>query len=217
MFFLYHEEAGKESLELSQESFQHLKARRVKRGELLSLRNFKDRKDYSYEILSLSKKSAELKLIKTTLLAEEKLSALLAWAVVDSNVIEKTLPSLNELGLKKLILVYCDFSQKNIFLNLERFRKILISSSQQCGRNSLMEIEIFQSSDDFLKNYPHSALVDFQGQALENAKEELLLIGPEGGFSERERELFFKKFTLKAPYILRSNTALLGVLSKQIL
>lgn len=217
MFFLFHEEAGHEYLELSQENFQHLKARRVKSGEILSLRNFKDGKNYNYEILALSKKSAELKLIESTLLPEEKLSYSLAWAVVESSVIEKTLPSLNELALKKLILVYCDFSQKNISLNLERFRKILIASSQQCGRSSLLELEILQSSDEFLEKYPSSALIDFQGQALEKSKDEVLLIGPEGGFSERERALFSKKFTLKSPYILRSNTALLGVLSKKIL
>ena len=134
----------------------------------------------------------------------------MAWAVVEPSVIEKTLPSLNELGIAKIIFVYSDFSQKNIRLDLARFERILINSSQQCGRNSIPKIEVLSSSNELLQKYPNTVLIDFEGKSLEIFdKNEIPFIGPEGGFSENERKKFSKSYALNLPYILRSNTAIL--------
>lgn len=217
MVFLFSLNAGSQNIEIINEQFLHLKARRVRVDEILNVRNLKDGFNYKYKIQNIDRRSAELTLISKEFIEDLSSNLSIAWAVVESGVIEKTLSPLNELGVKKLILVYCDFSQKNIRLNLERFEKILISSSQQCGRNSILQIEILNSTDDFLKIYPNSALVDFNAPDLENSSDEIMFIGAEGGFSQRERGLFSKKFSLKSPYILRSNTALLGIISKKIL
>ncbi|MFH5330682.1 16S rRNA (uracil(1498)-N(3))-methyltransferase, partial [Campylobacter coli] len=42
MQFLYHKQAGEEILKLKGEEFAHLKARRIKESEILSLRNLED-------------------------------------------------------------------------------------------------------------------------------------------------------------------------------
>ncbi|EGS1364253.1 16S rRNA (uracil(1498)-N(3))-methyltransferase, partial [Campylobacter coli] len=50
MQFLYHKQAGEEILKLKGEEFAHLKARRIKENEILSLRNLDDDFIYEYKI-----------------------------------------------------------------------------------------------------------------------------------------------------------------------
>ncbi|ALV23852.1 16S rRNA m3U1498 methyltransferase [Campylobacter iguaniorum] len=214
MRFLYDINAGNESLEIKGESFNHLKARRVKLGERIEIRNLQDGYSYLYEIKELGR-SAVCELVFRSLPKSEESDFSVVWAVVEPSVIEKTLPSLNELGVAKIIFVYTEFSQKNIKLDLARFERILISSSEQCGRNSIIKFEIFKSVDELLEVYKSVALVDFGGESLQNANAgELLFVGAEGGFSDSERAKFEHKFSLKCKNILRSNTAIISVVSK---
>ncbi|MEE3776414.1 16S rRNA (uracil(1498)-N(3))-methyltransferase [Campylobacter sp. CX2-4080-23] len=215
MKFIYHKGAGSENLKIDGDGFSHLKALRLSEGKRVDIRNLKDGYSYIYEISTIDRHVATLLLIFKSLILPMEHKFELAWAVVDSSVIEKSLPSLNELGVGRLNLVYCEFSQRNIKLNLERFERILISSSQQCGRNSLMEISIFHSVDEFLGYKKDIALIDFGGENLDNYKMDyMLFVGPEGGFSQSEREKITMKFALNSPYILRSNTAIISVASR---
>lgn len=215
MKFIYHKGAGSENLKIDGDGFSHLKALRLSEGKRVDIRNLKDGYSYIYEISTIDRHVATLLLIFKSLILPVEHKFELAWAVVDSSVIEKSLPSLNELGVGRLNLVYCEFSQRNIKLNLERFERILISSSQQCGRNSLMEISIFHSVDELLGYKKDVALIDFGGENLDNYKMDyMLFVGPEGGFSQSEREKIAMKFALNSPYILRSNTAIISVASR---
>ncbi len=215
MKFIYHKGAGSENLKIDGDGFSHLKALRLSEGKRVDIRNLKDGYSYIYEISTIDRHVATLLLIFKSLILPMEHKFELAWAVVDSSVIEKSLPSLNELGVGRLNLVYCEFSQRNIKLNLERFERILISSSQQCGRNSLMEISIFHSVDELLSYKKDIALIDFGGENLDNYKMDyMLFVGPEGGFSQSEREKITMKFALNSPYILRSNTAIISVASR---
>jgi len=141
----------------------------------------------------------------------------LGWCIIEPKNIEKTLPILNEIGVSKISFIYCDFSQKNFKLKLERIEKILINSSQQCGRSDLMQIEILNSSKEFFEKYPEFIAVDFDGKEIECKKyNKPFLIGPEGGFSEKEREVFKEKVKLKG-FILRSESAACAVSAKILL
>ena len=215
MKFIYHKGAGSENLKIDGDGFSHLKALRLSEGKRVDIRNLKDGYSYIYEISAIDRHGATLLLIFKSLILPVEHKFELAWAVVDSSVIEKSLPGLNELGVGRLNLVYCEFSQRNIRLNLERFERILISSSQQCGRNSLMEISIFHSVDELLGYKKDIALIDFGGENLDNYNMDyMLFVGPEGGFSQSEREKIAMKFALNSPYILRSNTAIISVASR---
>lgn len=218
MVYIYDENAGAEFLEIHKDRFAHLKARRVKDGDRIDIRNLKDGYNYIYEINSISKKSMSLNLVFKNSLPDFKHELEIAWAVVEPCVIEKTLPSLNEMGVGKILFVYTEFSQKNIKLDIKRFERILIQSSQQCGRNSITEFEIYNSCDELLKVYDKVSLVDFAGKSFNNAqKDEILFIGPEGGFSQTERGKFKNSYALNSKYILRSNTAVLAVAGKILL
>jgi len=209
MRFLYCENAGNDEICVNNEQFLHLKARRARLGERIDVRNLRDGANYLYEITEFGRKSANLKLVFKNSVVGESLNFEIAWCVVESAVIEKTLPSLNEMGVKALHLVFSDFSQKNIKLDLARFERILIASSEQCGRNSILKIEIYPNLSEFLAKFPNTARIDFGGKNLATIGDEIPLIGPEGGFSENERALIKNSYALRTPFILRANTAVL--------
>lgn len=215
MVFLYSKFSGEEFIEVDSEQFKHLKARRVNVGDRIDVRNLKDGYNYIYEIKNIDRKSASLELIfKHSILQDENLLSL-AWAVVEPSVVEKTLPLLNELGVKNLYFVYTDFSQKNFKIDLERCERILINSSQQCGRNDIINVKIYENFDKFIAEFNSVSLIHFGGKNLNLAnKDELFFIGPEGGFSDREISLVTNKYGLNIPYILKSNTAIVSVAAK---
>ncbi|KGI56178.1 16S rRNA (uracil(1498)-N(3))-methyltransferase [Campylobacter sp. MIT 97-5078] len=216
MQFLYHEKAGEACICLENEAFLHLKARRVKQNESLKLRNLNDIFLYEYELCQLNKKHILLELKKSEEKPGFSSDIRLALGMIDTGVLEKTLPILNELGLEELLLVYADFSQRNFKLDLGRLRRILIASCEQCGRANLMKISVFKSSDEFKKAYPEAVLLDFEGEELKSFsdyKKEIFFIGAEGGFSQRERELFAKKVKFIHPYILKSQSAAISVVA----
>ena len=217
MVFFYDKFAGNESLEILGENFSHLRARRLSVGDRVDFRNLSDSYNYIYEINEISRKNASANLVFKNSVIAPNHEFCLAWAVVEASVIEKTLPSLNEMGVAKIIFVYSDFSQKNVRLDLARFERILINSSCQCGRNSVIKFEILANSDELLQKYPNAVLIDFEGKSLEIFdKTQIPFIGPEGGFSKNEREKFKKSYELNLPYILRSNTAVLTTCARLI-
>ncbi|EAI2519718.1 16S rRNA (uracil(1498)-N(3))-methyltransferase [Campylobacter jejuni] len=218
MQFLYNKQAGEEFIQLQGENFNHLKVRRVKENSELNLRNLQDNFLYNYTITNLTRNSCTLKFLnkKSQNIKQSELN--LALAIIDIKILEKTLPFLNELGVKKLHLVFTNFSQRNFKIDLERFEKIIISSCEQCGRNTKMDLIIHQSTQEFIQKFPNAIMVDFQGEQQSHFDEkELYFIGPEGGFNNDERLLFNRKISLKSSNILKSQTAIIAIASKILL
>ena len=60
MRFLYCSLAGDETIELSGDSFAHLKAQRKRGGEILRLQNLRENIAYFYEIKEMQRSSARL-------------------------------------------------------------------------------------------------------------------------------------------------------------
>ncbi|EGK7562371.1 16S rRNA (uracil(1498)-N(3))-methyltransferase [Campylobacter coli] len=217
MQFLYHKQAGEEILKLKGEEFAHLKARRIKENEILSLRNLEDDLIYDYKISNLDRNSCLLYFLNKHLKPHLHSELNLALAVIDTKILEKTLPFLNELGVANLHLVITEFSQRNFKLDFERLEKIIISSCEQCGRSRKMQIQSYKNIQEFSKSFPNAILVDFEGEIKEFDKTQLYFIGPEGGFSPKEKQMFKEKICLKVPNILRSQSAVVAVAAKILL
>ncbi|ENT9636638.1 16S rRNA (uracil(1498)-N(3))-methyltransferase [Campylobacter coli] len=217
MQFLYHKQAGEEILKLKGEEFAHLKARRIKENEILSLRNLEDDFIYEYKISNLDRNSCLLYFLHKHFKSHPQSELDLALAVIDTKILEKTLSFLNELGVKKLHLVFTEFSQRNFKLDFERLEKIIISSCEQCGRSHKMQIQSYKNIQEFSKVFPDAVLVDFEGEVKEFDKTRLYFIGPEGGFSPKEKQMFKEKICLKVPNILRSQSAAIAVAAKILL
>ncbi|MEO1923831.1 MAG: 16S rRNA (uracil(1498)-N(3))-methyltransferase, partial [Nautiliaceae bacterium] len=209
MQFLYYPDTKSQIILTGEEHKYLFKVRRTKPDEEIKIRNLKDDYLYIYTVSNINKKEALLKL-KEKILAPNKPSKYfhLGWCVIDPKNIEKTLPSLNEIGVSKISFIYCDFSQKNFKLKEERIKKILINSNQQCGRSDFMEIEVLNSSKEFFQKYPDFTAIDFDGEKIDCSKKysKPFLIGPEGGFSEEEKKYFKNKLKFES-FILRSETA----------
>jgi 16S rRNA (uracil1498-N3)-methyltransferase len=222
MQFVYHVSSGDSTLQVEGELHKYLfKVRRMTNGSLLNFRNLKDDILYKYSIDFIDKKRASLTLVDSKKYPVlPSLDLHVGWCIVDTKSIEKILPHLNEIGISQITFIQSDFSQKNYKPNLERLEKILINSSGQCGRSNLLKIDFCQNIETFLDKYPDTFILDFSENRLENStKVETILVGPEGGFSDRERELFVKTkvFGFDSKLILKSETAVMATASKILL
>ena len=220
MQFLYNQKAGDQEILVCGDDYKYLfKVRRFKVGESLNIQNLKDQYLYKYKIIDIEKKEALLKLEEKSEVNCKVIKDFhLIWCVIDNKIIEKTLPMLNQLGLKMITFVYCDRSQRNFKIDINRIEKILINSSQQCGRNEIMKIEVMQSLDEVFIKYKNISILDFNA-AKEWSDVTKVLIGCEGGFSEQERNLFekYRKISLKTELILKSETAAVAICSKLLI
>ena len=220
MQFLYHPEAGNEKIWLQKEFYHYLfKVRRHQKGEVVALRNLQDGYLYSYFIEEVTRREAHLRLVdKKHLEIKPKRFFHLLWCIVDPKTIEKTLPTLNEIGVSKISFIYCQRTQKNFKINMQKLQKILINSSQQCGRSELMELEIIASIPEAMRHYKDMVLIDFDEKNLTcDDNIQRVLIGPEGGISKEERKLFTHIKGLNTNMILRSESATIVVASKVLM
>ncbi len=220
MQFTFHEDCANQFLEIDGDIYKYLfKARRHKINEEIYFRNLKDKFLYLYKVNSIDRRKAICELVsKEEKIIENSNKLHLAWCVLDPKTVEKAIASLNELGVSKITFIYCEYSQSNFKINLEKLEKILINSSSQCGRSSIIELDICKNLDDFLKQNPDTYFLDFSSVNIENKKDEIktILIGCEGGFSKMERETFNKEKIVgfNSSLILKSETAAISIASK---
>lgn len=223
MQFIYDKNAKNELLKIEDENYNYIvKARRHKLDDILDFRNLEDDFLYSYKISQIDKKSLFLNLLKKEeKIIENSKKIHLAWCIVDPKTIYENIASLNELGVDKITFVYSDFSQKNFKINFEKLEKILINSSSQCGRSSIIKLDIYKNIDTFIADNPDTYFLDFSQTSIDSKVSDIktLMIGTEGGFSKRERELFNKNFIVgfSSNLILKSQTAIISATSKIIL
>lgn len=220
MQFIYDENSSQESLFVESETYRYLfKSRRLKKGDIVFFRNLKDDYLYGYVIEDISRRDALLKLQNSQKLPKTpKKRVHVGWCVVDTKTIEKTIPFLNEIGVAKITFIYCERSQRHFKIDVSRLKRILINSSQQCGRSSLMEIEIASCLKDFVNEHQDLVIVDFSEKEFDFSKKEIksFLVGCEGGFTENERKCFKNREIIgfETPFILKSETAIVSAASK---
>ena len=220
MQYLYHKEAGASQLQLSGDLHRYLfKVRRQHAGEAVYLRNLEDQILYGYTIEQLDKKMALLqKVEQKELCIEAKQPLHIGWCLIDPKSIEKVLPTLNEMGVEKITFISCQRSQKSFHLDFDRLRKILLNSSQQCGRSRMMILDEVETLKLFLQENPDSWMLNFSENLLDdNARDiKTLLVGAEGGFTEEELGLIdaTKIVGLDTPLILKSESAACAVAGK---
>ena len=220
MQFTYDINCGASSLEISEDTYKYLiKARRHKINDEIYFRNLKDNFIYLYKLISISRRSATFSLVSSEeKILENKNKLHLGWCLVDPKTVEKYLASLNELGVEKITFIFCEYSQKNFKLNIEKLEKILINSSTQCGRSSIIKLEICNSLEEFVNENQDTYFLDFSKTFIDDKKNDIktLVIGCEGGFSNDERFTFNKENIVgfDSSLILRSETAIISASSK---
>ena len=208
-------------LVLEKEDTHYLKnVMRLREGDYVFLFNSKDG-EFKGEIISSDKKNTKIKLISKieNINKEGKIS--LIFSLIKSSKLDYLIQKCTEVGVKKFFPV---ISEKSIAknLNIERIEKIIKESCEQSNQLYLPVVHEVEKLDKTLKSLDKNSIVLFADinsankkidEVIKNNKnyEFYLLIGPEGDFSLKERDLL-KSMDNCIPIslgqnILRSETA----------
>jgi len=197
------------------------KVMRIKENEFFSL--FNNKGEWEAKILKISKGLVEFEIIKQLRQKENMKDLWLAFSPIKSNYQNFMIQKATELGVTKFLPIIFDRTIVRS-INVERLKKIVIEASEQSNRINIPSIEQTQNLESFL----NSNLVDLIFTDLNSTNKKIdkskltnkpicIIVGPEGDFSELEREkiLTFKGVqTVKInENILRSETAVISAIS----
>lgn len=122
--------------------------------------------------------------------------------VIKKSNFELAVEKLNEIGIKKVVPVVFERSQNNIHLDFLRINKICFESSKQCNRVNPIIVENITSFLKITKNLETFNIVfvanmstdsvSFSNWKYQTNNRVAYVIGPEGGFSQKEIEVFKK-------------------------
>ena len=197
------------------------KVMRVKENEVFSL--FNKEGEWEAKILGISKSIVEFKTTKQLRHKENTKELWLAFSPIKSNYQNFMIQKATELGVTKFLPIIFDRTVVRK-INKERLEKIVIEASEQSNRINVPLIESPQTLDIFLKkNSMDLIFTDLNSDNIKIDKSQLtdkpvcIIIGPEGDFSETERDriLSFKGVqSVKInENILRSETAVISAIS----
>ncbi len=197
------------------------KVMRVKVNEVFSL--FNNGGEWEAKILNISKSIVEFNITKQLRQKENVKELWLAFSPIKSNYFNFMIQKATELGVTKFIPIIFDRTIVRK-INKERLEKVIIEAAEQSNRINVPSIDEPKSLKDFLINEKMDII--FTDLNSQNKKIDLekftsnptcVIIGPEGDFSEDEREqiLAFKGVQpIKInENILRSETAVISALS----
>ncbi len=200
------------------------KVMRIKVGESFCL--FNKSGEWEAKINEITKGVVEFIVIKQLRHKENSKEVWLAFSPIKSNYFNFMMQKATELGVTKFIPIITDRTIVRK-INYERFNKIIIEASEQSNRLTVPDIEKAQNLKSFLEKNNNKVNMIFgdintKNQKLDSkikkeTKPICIIIGPEGDFTENEREqiLNFKDLqSLKINNnILRSETAVISSLS----
>ena len=198
-----------------------IKVMRIKESEVFSI--FNQNGEWEAKVLKISKGIVEFKSIKQLRKKESSKELWLAFSPIKSNYQNFMIQKATELGVTKFLPIIFDRTVVRK-INNERLKKIVIEASEQSNRLNVPEIEKAQNLKNFLNsNSMDLIFTDLNSKNKKVDKSKLtdkpicIIIGPEGDFSEAEREeiLSFKGVqSLKInENILRSETAVISAIS----
>ncbi len=214
----------KNTLTLEGEEFHHLaKVMRLRIGETLELVNGQGEFSEA-ELISLDKKSCQLKILSHQKTPPPDKTLILALALTRPASLEWTLEKATELGATDFWLFPGERSEKTELSpsQLHRLETILINALKQCGRLYLPKIVLKPA----LAKWEHPSGSLFFGDLSSHApllkgpfsNPVTFFIGPEKGFSPEETRLLREKFKAHPislhENILRAETAAIAILSQ---
>jgi len=214
------------SVELSAEAAHHCaQVLRYKVGDKLSVFNG-DGFDYFSEIESIEKKRCSIKILsKENPKNESNLKIHLLQAVARGDKMDFIFQKAVELGVIEIIPVFTErcnvkFDKKRLEKKMHHWSNTIISACEQSGRAiipklnlpiNINELEISEVDSLYLEPTSNKSFIDILGSTSIR-----LLIGPEGGLSDKDiKQLELKEFIgiKMGPRILRTETAGLAAIS----
>ena len=196
------------------------KVMRVGIGQTFSL--FNKNGEWEAKIENYKDQAVDFLVIKKIRSNENNKEIWLAFAPIKLNYLNLMIQKATELGVTKLIPI---LTERTIVrkINLARINKIVIEAAEQSNRLDIPKIEKLTKFKNFLKENKNINII-FGDLNTNNVKFDFkdekpvcVLIGPEGDFTEDERNEIFNQKNITPikinENILRSETAAISMLS----
>ena len=196
------------------------KVMRLKEKEVFSL--FNSSGEWEAKIANINKSIVEFNVTKQLRQKENTIDLWLAFSPIKSNYFNFMIQKATELGVTKFLPV---IFERTIVrkINKERLEKVIIEAAEQSNRITVPSIEDPQKLKSFLNNDMDLIFTDLNTANTKidltklTTKPTCVIIGPEGDFSEQEREEILKFNGVQSvkinENILRSETAVISALS----
>jgi 16S rRNA (uracil1498-N3)-methyltransferase len=199
------------------------KVMRIKIGDNFSL--FNSNGEWLAKILDISKGIVEFIIIEKLRHKDITKEIWLAFSPIKSNYFNFMIQKATELGVTRFIPIIFDRTIVRK-INKERLEKIIIEATEQSNRINIPTLEKPQNLKKFLSN--NLKKIDLVFTDLNTTKKKLeinkeankplcAIVGPEGDFTEKERELILNFKSVKSininQNILRAETATISIIS----
>ncbi len=196
------------------------KVMRLKEKEVFSL--FNSSGEWEAKILNITKSIVEFNVTQQLRQKENTKDLWLAFSPIKSNYFSFMIQKATELGVTRFLPV---IFERTIVrkINKERLEKVIIEAAEQSNRITVPIIEEPQKLKNFLSNDMDLIFTDLNTTNKKINLKKLtinptcVIIGPEGDFSEEEREEILKFNGVQSikinENILRSETAVISALS----
>ena len=196
------------------------KVMRLKEKEVFSL--FNSSGEWEAKISNITKSIVEFNVTKQLRHKENTKDLWLAFSPIKSNYFNFMIQKATELGVTKFLPI---IFERTIVrkINKERLEKVIIEAAEQSNRITVPSIEDPQKLKSFLSNDMDLIFTDLNTANTKidltklTTKPTCVIIGPEGDFSEQEREEILKFNGVQSvkinENILRSETAVISALS----
>lgn len=184
--------------------------------------------EFVFSVSGLDKKHLKLKLLRKKKIQDVLDRELgLSFALPNKPAkLEEVLQHCTELGTTQFNLFKGDYSNYHHQINEKRLLKILVEAVEQSERARVPRLHFYKDLDAYLEDLQRTCLVALERNLLQENILEMniekgvdLLVGPEGGFSEREIALIksyqLRTFTLGKQVLRNETSAILatGILS----
>ncbi|HIE55092.1 MAG TPA: 16S rRNA (uracil(1498)-N(3))-methyltransferase [Chromatiaceae bacterium] len=201
---------------------------RMKAGEELLLFNGKDGRGYRARLLLVRKDDVRVEILHASEPEQPpRLALQLALGISRGERMDFALQKAVELGAVSVTPLFTErtvvrLNPQRLEKRLRHWRGVITSATEQSGRRWPTRLQRPESLESWLEHRPKSTLLldPRAAQSLPDVphpgSEPAFLIGPEGGFSEEERELAYRSGCTGVrlgPRILRAETAPLAAMA----
>lgn len=184
-------------------------------------------KDILCEIENINKDCAHLKILDIFEgKSELPCDITLFQAIIKGDKTDIAIQKAVELGIKKIVMFESDFTVAKTDNKEERYNRIALEAAKQCGRSINPKVEIMSFNDvvDSLNGFDLNVFCNERESnvslfsmlnSIKNESTMSVIVGSEGGFSEKEAVIFAEKAVSVSlgKRILRAETASIFVLS----
>jgi len=196
------------------------KVMRIKEGQNFSL--FNQSGEFEAKVENIIRGIVEFSVEKKLRSADNPREIWLAFTPIKLNYLNLMIQKATELGVTRFIPLLSDRTVVRK-INEKRVKKIIVEASEQSNRLNLPILDKLKKLEDFLKENTDTTIF-FGDLNSDNKKIDIqsdepicVLIGPEGDFSIKEREIISKMKNIIPlninKNILRSETAAISIIS----